>query len=58
VWDDVVVGEGATLTECVVGDGARVPAGARYEGYAMVPAGSRAPASNERIESGLLLTKL
>jgi mannose-1-phosphate guanylyltransferase len=31
VWDDVSIGRGATLTECVVCDGARIPEGAHYE---------------------------
>ncbi|HEV3057867.1 MAG TPA: NDP-sugar synthase [Vicinamibacterales bacterium] len=28
LWDDVQVGAGATLTDCIVGDGVRVPVGA------------------------------
>jgi mannose-1-phosphate guanylyltransferase len=31
LWDDVEVGPGASLTECIVTDGVRVPAGAVYE---------------------------
>jgi NDP-sugar pyrophosphorylase family protein len=30
LWDDVVVGARATLCECIVADGARVPAGSSY----------------------------
>jgi ADP-glucose pyrophosphorylase len=30
LWNDVRVGEGAVLDECIVTDGVRVPAGARY----------------------------
>jgi NDP-sugar pyrophosphorylase family protein len=58
VWDDVAIGEGASLTECVVADGARVPPGARYESMAIVPAGPRRPREDERIEHGLLLRAL
>jgi NDP-sugar pyrophosphorylase family protein len=38
LWDDVTVGEDAWLTECVVTDGVRVPAGVRWERKAVVPA--------------------
>lgn len=30
LWKDVEIGEGATLDECIVADGVRVPAGATY----------------------------
>jgi mannose-1-phosphate guanylyltransferase len=30
LWDDVQVGAGATLTDCIVADGVRVPAGAAH----------------------------
>jgi NDP-sugar pyrophosphorylase family protein len=30
LWDDVEVGAGATLTDCIVADGVRVPAGAAH----------------------------
>jgi NDP-sugar pyrophosphorylase family protein len=36
LWDDVTVGEGAVLTECVVADGVEVPAGAVYTRCALV----------------------
>ncbi len=62
LWDDVVVGSGADLLECVVCDGARVPDGARYERCALVPAVGadgrrRQPddATGERIEGDLLI---
>jgi NDP-sugar pyrophosphorylase family protein len=58
VWDDVVVGRGASLTDCVVGDGACVPEGSRFESCVIVPAGSRPPGANERVDGGLLLRKL
>jgi NDP-sugar pyrophosphorylase family protein len=55
VWDDVTIGPRAVLEECIVGDGARVPAGARYARCAIVPAGARAAAADERIDGGLLI---
>ncbi len=58
VWDDVTVGAGAVLDECIVGDGAQVPPGARYQRVAIVPAGVRLPADDERIEGGLLIRPL
>jgi NDP-sugar pyrophosphorylase family protein len=53
VWDDVVIGEGASLVECVVADGARVPGGARYERCALVPAAACAP--DDRVDGDLLV---
>jgi NDP-sugar pyrophosphorylase family protein len=58
LWDDVVVGANAVLVDCIVADNARVPAGARYEQCAIVPAGTRKPADGERIENGLLIKKI
>jgi mannose-1-phosphate guanylyltransferase len=55
IWDDVSVGAEASLRECVVGDGARIPAGARFERCAIVPANGRAAGAGERLESGLLV---
>lgn len=36
VWDDVMIGRGAELTECIVCDGVRVPAGAAHYRVAIV----------------------
>lgn len=58
VWDDVTVGRGARLVDCILGDGVRIPAGAVYERCAIVPANDHAPAPQERIEDGLLLRPL
>ena len=55
VWDDVTIGDRADLVECIVCDGANVPAGARYRRCAIVPAGGRSPQPDERVEGGLLI---
>ena len=55
VWDDVVVGPGAQLTDCVVGDGARIPAGARFARKAIVPADGRQTREDETIVGNLLI---
>lgn len=58
VWDDVTVGAGARLRECIVAGGARIPDGARYDRCAIVAAGTREPAAGERIENGLLIRQM
>ncbi len=58
VWDDVTVGAHATLVECVIGDGVRIPDGSHYERCAIVPAAGREPRPTERIDGGLLLAPL
>lgn len=58
VWDDVTVGAHATLVECVIGDGVRIPEGAHYERCAIVPAAGRDPRPTERVDGGLLLAPL
>lgn len=55
VWDDVTVGDGASLVECVVADGARVPARSSYRRCAILPAAACEPKGDERIEAGLLI---
>lgn len=55
VWDDVIVGAGAQLRDCIVGDRVTIPAGADFERCAIVPAGSLVPGRDERIEGGLLI---
>jgi mannose-1-phosphate guanylyltransferase len=55
VWDDVVIGAGASLIECVVGDGVTIPAGAGYERCAIVPATACQAADGHRIEGDLLI---
>ena len=58
VWDDVTIGEAASLRSCIVGDGVRIPEDARYERCAIVPAGKRAPEAGERIDGKLLVKAL
>jgi NDP-sugar pyrophosphorylase family protein len=58
VWDDVTIGAGAELLECVIGDGAVVPAGSRYRQCAIVPAAGRRPERRERIEGSLLVSEI
>jgi NDP-sugar pyrophosphorylase family protein len=36
VWDDVTIGRGAELTECIVADGVSIPTGAAYRRAAIV----------------------
>jgi NDP-sugar pyrophosphorylase family protein len=36
IWDDVVVGKGASLERCVVADGVKIPAGANYQNCAII----------------------
>jgi NDP-sugar pyrophosphorylase family protein len=58
VWDDVTIGADAELVECVVGDGAVVPAGARFRRCAIVPAAGRHPERGERVAGGLLISEI
>ena len=55
VWDDVTVGAGARLTDCVVADGARIPAGAVFTRKAIVPAEGRQARDDETITGDLLI---
>lgn len=57
VWDDVTIAAGAMLTDCIVGDGAVIPQGARYDGCAIVPAQrEHGPLRNgERLDGSLLI---
>jgi NDP-sugar pyrophosphorylase family protein len=58
VWDDVSVAPGVHLTDCVVGDGAQIAERLSFTRCAIVPAGSRRPDGDERIEHGLLVRPL
>lgn len=58
LWDHVKVERGARLTECIVGDGVRIKAGLSFERCAIIRAGSRPPAADERLVDGLLIRPL
>ena len=55
VWDDVTIGDGASVVECVIADGARLPARATYRRCAIVPAAVCEPKEHERIDGDLLI---
>jgi NDP-sugar pyrophosphorylase family protein len=58
VWDDVEIGPDVELTDCIVGDGASVPAGTRLAGRVLVPAtGTDAPDGAARL-GGLFVSPL
>jgi CTP:molybdopterin cytidylyltransferase MocA len=44
LWDDVTVGPGAELRECIVADGVVIPAGARYSAAPSCPPANGRPA--------------
>jgi mannose-1-phosphate guanylyltransferase len=57
LWDDVVVEDGAMLRECIVTDGARVPADTSWHGVSLrVPTGELAP--GEKIVEGLAISSI
>ena len=57
LWDDVTVGTGAMLRECIVADGVRVPDDTSWHGVSLrVPAGELAP--GEREVDGLAVAAL
>ena len=57
LWDDVVIGQGALLKECVVADHVVVPADTSWHGVTLrVPAGELAP--GERVIEGLAVCPL
>jgi mannose-1-phosphate guanylyltransferase len=57
LWDDVVIGPGALLKECVVADGVVVPSDTSWHGVTLrVPAGDLAP--GERVIEGLAVCPL
>jgi NDP-sugar pyrophosphorylase family protein len=57
LWDDVVIGEGALLKECVVADGVVVPSDTSWHGVTLrVPAAELAP--GERVVEGLAVCPL
>lgn len=57
IWDDVKIGAGAQLDECIVCDGAEIPAGARYHRCAILPATGHTITGKQRIEGRLLIAE-
>ena len=58
LWDDVEVGEDASLSECIVTDGVQVPPGVRWTRLAVVPAWCCAPGAGDQRAGDLLLSPL
>jgi mannose-1-phosphate guanylyltransferase len=58
LWDDVEVGSEASLTDCIVADGVRVPAGIRCHRRAIVPAGCCEPRPGEERVGDVLLASI
>ncbi len=57
LWDDVEIGAGAELHECIVADGARVPEGATWRRVTVRPSGSGL-APGERQVGGLAVAPI
>lgn len=59
VWDDVIVGPGCDLADCIVTDGVTVPPGARISGQILLTQDQgRPPASARVVAPGLLAVPL
>jgi mannose-1-phosphate guanylyltransferase len=58
LWDDVEIGDEASLTDCIVTDGVRVPPGVRWRRVAVVPAGCCEPRSGDERVGDLLLAPI
>jgi NDP-sugar pyrophosphorylase family protein len=58
LWDDVEVGDEASLTNCIIADGVRVPPGVRWHRRAVVPAGCCAPRPGDESVGDLLLAPI
>ena len=57
LWDDVVIGQGAMVKECVVADRVVVPSDTSWHGVTLrVPTGELAP--GERVIEGLAVCPL
>ena len=57
IWDDVKIGAAAKLNECIVCDGAEIPAGARYQRCAILSAAGGTAVGKQRIEGRLLIAE-
>jgi NDP-sugar pyrophosphorylase family protein len=58
LWDDVTIGAGAEVVECIVCDGVDLPEGSRYRRCAIVRANGRRPQGRERLDGALLITEI
>jgi mannose-1-phosphate guanylyltransferase len=58
LWDDVQIADDASLTECIIADGVRVPAGARWQRLAVVPAACCAARPGDTVAGDLLLAPI
>jgi mannose-1-phosphate guanylyltransferase len=58
LWDDVTVGEGATLTDCIVADGVRIPDHAAFASSAIIAAGLIEPGPADRVLGDLLIAPI
>jgi NDP-sugar pyrophosphorylase family protein len=58
LWDDVEVGDRASLTGCVVADGVRVPPGVQWEDLCVVHAGCCASRPGDVVAGDLLLASI
>jgi mannose-1-phosphate guanylyltransferase len=58
LWDDVTIGAGAEIIECIVGDGVDLPEGSRYRRCAIVRADGRLPHGRERLDQALLISEI
>lgn len=58
LWDDVVVEDGATLTDCIVADGVRIPAGATFTRTAIARADDEPLAPGEQRYGDLIAAPL
>jgi NDP-sugar pyrophosphorylase family protein len=58
LWDDISIGSGVHLADCIVCDGVQIPAGARYVRSAIARAVGIVPAPGERIDGELLVREI
>ena len=58
LWDDVEVGDEASLTDCVIADGVHVPPGVRWHRLAVVPAWRCEPRPGDQRVGDLLLAPI
>ncbi|HET7619928.1 MAG TPA: NDP-sugar synthase [Gemmatimonadaceae bacterium] len=58
LWDDVTIGAGASLVECIVADDVTIPPGASFRRCAIVRAGGATPGPGERVDGDLLVAPI